>query len=369
MEWLIYAPRVIDFSIYEHGQSDERRSSHLRKSDSDTKREKLAQFKYILREYDIAGKESISFLEFIKWNKDNINSKDSRQRTKINIAAKEGHYLVVKQLLEWGADPNIYDKDKFTALGLSVREGHDDISKLLLQSWINDNLEYQVELNKGAGYLGSPLHISVVKHKIDIVQSMIKWGADINALDSDGNTPLHQLISIYSKNEFDSYKLLKLLIKNEANWRIKNNTGLTPFLIAIKRKQKGGIRDILKEINPKEDNFDMNAIEKSSGLNGLYLLFKQKLASYAEETFLKGGNSLLYIPGGWKRWRYDEESFKSKYLIRKMRKFQLRKKFKVERINTLEASETLLKRNRIDHDEGNFKFLNWSRLSLSGTID
>lgn len=46
---------------------------------------------------------------------------------------------------------------------------------------------------------------------------MLEMGADINVIDNEGNTPLHQLISIYSKDEIDSIKLLKILVKNNAN--------------------------------------------------------------------------------------------------------------------------------------------------------
>ena len=122
----------------------------------------------------------------------NLDYQDSRKRTKINIAAKDGHFLVVSELLNFGANPNILDKDKFSALGLAVRENHEDIALCLLN-------KSSIELNKGAGNLGSPLHISVVNHKIEIVAKLIKLGADVNRKDNEGNTPLHQLMSIYSK--------------------------------------------------------------------------------------------------------------------------------------------------------------------------
>lgn len=323
------------------------------RSESDLKKEKAIQFRYILKDFDSQGKETVSFIEFIKWSKDNIDCKDSRKRTKINIAAKEGHFLVVKQLLEFGADPNIYDKDKFAALGLAIREGNDDIASLLLDYHAPDEEESQISvgLNQGAGNLGSPLHISVVKHKIEIVKKMIKMGADINVTDNEGNTPLHQLISIYSKNEFDSLKLLRILINNNAVWNFTNLAGLTPFLLAIKRKQKGAIIDILKEPSSTLAKFDMNAIEESSGYNSLYLLLKHKFSELAEDVFLKGGNSLIYLPGGWKKWCYDADSYKTKYIIRKMRKFQFRKKFQVPKMTTLTASHNDLVRNRIEFYE------------------
>lgn len=99
--------------------------------------------------------------------------------------------MVVKELLNFGANPNILDKDRFSALGLAVRENNDEIAMLLLNSG-------KVELNIGAGNLGTPLHIAVVNHKINpvsltpnsppentsIVLKMIELDADLNKADS-----------------------------------------------------------------------------------------------------------------------------------------------------------------------------------------
>jgi ankyrin repeat protein len=242
---------------------------------------------------------------------------------------------------------------------LAVREGNDDIAMLLLEPKTWNMSAIKVDLNTGAGNLGSPLHIAVVKHKIEIVSKMIEIGADVDVKDSEGNTPLHQLISIYSKNELDSFKIMKILLENKADPNSTNSNDLTPFLLAIKKRQKGAIRDVLNKVlnNPKFPNFDINSIERSSGYNALYLLFKQKWSDIAENVFLKGGNSLLYLQNGWKRHGVDGESFKTKYIIRKMRKFQLRKKFKVKQITTLDASIEDLSRNRIDHDEDGYHWV------------
>ncbi|CAI2361387.1 unnamed protein product [Moneuplotes crassus] len=349
LEWLIYVPRDVDLSINEHGQSKNVKPIYPISSDADIKSKKAQLLRQILKSFDSQGKEIVNFIDFIGCNQDNIDYQDSRKRTKINIAAKEGHYLVVKELLKEGADPNVYDKDKFAALGLAIRESNDEIASLLLSSkFQSDQGDIpRVDLDIGAGNLGSPLHISVVKHKTYIVKKMIKMGADPNIQDKEGNTPLHQLLSIFSKNEEESSALLKILIENGANLQSVNTLGLTPLLLAIKKKQKGAILSVMKEPPHILQNFNPDFKEESSGYNSVYLLLKHKFTELAEKMFLKGGNSLIHLPGGWKKCCVEAESYKTKYIIRKMRKFQLRSKFKVPLNTALTAPYEDLVRNRI----------------------
>lgn len=82
---------------------------------------------------------------------------------------------------------------------------------------------------------------------------------------------------------------------------MKNFSGLTPLLLAIKRKQKGAIRDILRESKIFINKFDLNALDIESGYNAVYMLLKHKLSDLAEKLFLKGGNILINLPGGWKK--------------------------------------------------------------------
>lgn len=58
----------------------------------------------------------------------------------------------------------------------------------------------------------------------DIVQLLVECGADVNALDANGNTPLH----IETKNKPNN-AIIKILIANHAHIDIKNQEGETPL--------------------------------------------------------------------------------------------------------------------------------------------
>ena len=63
-----------------------------------------------------------------------IDKLDSRRWTALSYACRRGHYEIVRQLLDSGANPNVhgsYDMVE-TPLSLAARHGHFDIVRLLV---------------------------------------------------------------------------------------------------------------------------------------------------------------------------------------------------------------------------------------------
>jgi ankyrin repeat protein len=77
-------------------------------------------------------------------------------------------------------------------LCLAIREENFTAAKLLLES-------EKVDVNCGGGIYGSPLHLAVVRLEIWLIEALIKRGANVNKTDSDGKTPLHFVMSLFSK--------------------------------------------------------------------------------------------------------------------------------------------------------------------------
>jgi ankyrin repeat protein len=44
------------------------------------------------------------------------------------------------------------------------------------------------------------MHLAVVKLEVWIVKKLLMRGADVNKADCDGNTPLHLVMNVFSKN-------------------------------------------------------------------------------------------------------------------------------------------------------------------------
>lgn len=88
---------------------------------------------------------------------------------------------------------------------MAVRDNKPEVAMLLIA-------HPKVEVNEGAGNLGSPLHIAVVYHQLDIIKALLWWGADPNYWDNQGCTPMHKVIEIYTKNDMISQYIIDLLI-------------------------------------------------------------------------------------------------------------------------------------------------------------
>ena len=107
---------------------------------------------------------------------------ESLYSTSLYTAVEHGHTQCVRFLLEHGADPNSeadYDNSLITSLLCALDRNYKDIIHLLLDAGADTQIGY-------------PLHIAMHKEKNeDIMELLLKHGADINKRDRMGDTPLH----------------------------------------------------------------------------------------------------------------------------------------------------------------------------------
>lgn len=122
---------------------------------------------------------------------------------------------------------------------MAVRDSKTDVALLLIGN-------PSVIVNENAGHLGSPLHIAVVYHQVEIIEALLKRGADPNFRDNQGCTPMHKVIEIYTKSENVSQHIIDLLLQFGGNSNIKNSNSKTPLQMAIEEKKKEAIKGILK---------------------------------------------------------------------------------------------------------------------------
>ena len=129
----------------------------------------------------------------------------------IHYAALQGDLPVVKKYLDRGKKPDlrISKGDEFrgySLLHLAVRNGHEDIVKLLLVHGANVNLPNHLN-----GM--TPLHTAAESGLINITKLLIKHGAAVNAKTRLGVTPLH-LAAMAFRNRPE---IVNILLDSNAN--------------------------------------------------------------------------------------------------------------------------------------------------------
>jgi ankyrin repeat protein len=181
----------------------------------------------LLQKYKMMECALITFLENYSENVFDINNVDNRLRTPLHNASVKADNGVLEGLLMGKADTNILDKDNCTPLCLAIWEENFDGAYILINS--------SVDVNLGGGIFGSPMHLAVVKLEIGIVRALILKNADVNKVDCDGNTPLHLVMNVFSKNPQKCTYIAETLVMNGANANIKNNDNWAPLHIAARK--------------------------------------------------------------------------------------------------------------------------------------
>jgi ankyrin repeat protein len=75
-----------------------------------------------------------------------------------------------------------------------------------------------------------------------LVEMLIKRGANVNASDADGNSPLHFVMNVFTKNHSKYKAMAESLILMGAKVNARNNDLWAPLHIASKKGQIEGIR-------------------------------------------------------------------------------------------------------------------------------
>lgn len=159
----------------------------------------------------------------IYWGTD-INQTAPEGEKPLHVAARRGRVIIARELLRSGADPNAENRAGQTPLRVALGEGKTQVAGVLLQEGAADNPQ--------------ELLFSLVRDGVDDRDSLgllIGRGADVNAKDGDGSTPLQVAVRA------DNRLLTKRLIGFGADVNIPDSEGRTPLSIAA----ENGNRHIL----------------------------------------------------------------------------------------------------------------------------
>ena len=167
-----------------------------------------------------------SFNEF-----DIINAKDNYGEIPMNLAAKQGNIEIVKILISNGANVNAKDIYGKFPLGTAIMEGNVEIAKLLIQNNADVNSiersSYIDMMLYGMDINSRPIELALAFENVEMVNLLIRSGAQTNYISSDGSSLFNIAI------EDNSLEVIKTLVENGAKINASDGNFLTPMHKAV----------------------------------------------------------------------------------------------------------------------------------------
>jgi truncated hemoglobin YjbI len=144
-------------------------------------------------------------------------------RTLLHGASGAGRLPTVELLLSLGADPNANDAGGHTSLYCLANEckiaGGASVVRALVRGGARVNAQDGVKHC-------TALHMAARRGNVEIAEALLDCGADIEARDSVGDTPLRRSVNC------DKKEVAALLLSRGANLHSRGSQGLTPLMAA-----------------------------------------------------------------------------------------------------------------------------------------
>ena len=153
----------------------------------------------------------------------NVNAQANDNRTPLMIASENNHVNSVIFLTDHGANIDLQDREGYSSLHYAAGNISDlcDVLDFLITNG--------ADVNAFTNDKFTPLIIASNCNNLNVVNSLIKHGANIHLVDRYGRTALHYSITVV---DHDSVTVLRSLIKNGADVNALTNDKCSPLMMS-----------------------------------------------------------------------------------------------------------------------------------------
>ncbi|CAB0038598.1 unnamed protein product [Trichogramma brassicae] len=252
-----------------------------------------------------------------------IDARDDEGNTPLHAAIFSGSIDLVEVLLRRGANPTLAnDKGKTPLHVICPRNGNVGLSKLFE---LNDELQLRVPIDARDNEGSTPLHLATSCGNEELVERLLRRGADPTLANAEGRTPLHYVaersrgverffraiedtwhtVQIDARDsEGDTPLLLALkgghdvqnvrgLLRRGADPSLANKDGKTPLHVICQRNENRVLLRLFFEIWDAIENRGQVDARDNEGSTPLHLATSRGNAELVEWLLRRGANPCL----------------------------------------------------------------------------
>ncbi|XP_063062573.1 transient receptor potential cation channel subfamily A member 1b [Engraulis encrasicolus] len=165
-----------------------------------------------------------------------VNFLDKSHCSPLHLAVRGGNIDTIRLCIDKGARVQQQQADKSTALHLACTQGNCEAVRLMLEAtFTGDDI-----INMRDGACQTPLHKATIFDHVELAEYLISKGADIDAIDCKGLSPLLLATSC------GAWRAVAFLLSKGANVKIKDKEGRNFLHLAT--FQPKGLRNIPEDV-------------------------------------------------------------------------------------------------------------------------